>query len=487
MGFLLGFDFETVSTMKPPFDIAGDLDTPVSAFAKLAPFEPRFLLESVEGGERIGRYSFIGFGDVLQVRLDADGLTVGNERRPVPTSQAELLDGLRSALRTLPLPTPAPGLAPLPGQAPLLDQVPLAGGLVGFTSYDVVRFFERLPQRLAPLPGVPLLHYLAPRSLLVFDHVSRGIALLHAGSDAERESLRREVIRALHGAVPFIRSGGGFSAPMPALTRDQHIAGVLRAQEYIAAGDVYQLVLSSRFSGQHALDPFQVYRALRLINPSPYMYFCRLGALTVVGSSPEALVKLNRGQAELRPIAGTRPRADDPQLDARLEAELRADSKENAEHVMLVDLARNDLGRVACAGSVRVEPYRSIERYSHVMHMVSGVRGVLAPQRDAFDLFAATFPAGTLVGAPKVRAMEIIEELEPVRRGLYGGTVGYFGAHGDMDQAITIRTLVFHNDEYSYQAGGGIVADSIPAAEHDEVLAKSAALRGALKLAEEGL
>ncbi len=461
--------------MKPPFDIAGDFDTPVSAFAKLAPFEPRFLLESVEGGERLGRYSFIGFGDVLQVRLDEQVFVLGEERRAVPRTQAELLDGLRAALRRLPLPTPA------------LGQVPLAGGLVGFTSYDVVRFFERLPQRLPVLTGVPLLHYVAPRSLLVFDHVSRGIALLHAGSDAERESLRREVIRALRGAVPFIRSGGGFSAPTPALTRDDYIAGVLRAQEYIAAGDVYQLVLSSRFAGRHALDPFQVYRALRLINPSPYMYFCRLGALTVVGSSPEALVKLNRGHAELRPIAGTRPRNDEPEVDARLEAELRADIKENAEHVMLVDLARNDLGRVACAGSVRVEPYRSIERYSHVMHIVSGVRGELASERDAFDLFAATFPAGTLVGAPKVRAMEIIEELEPVRRGLYGGTIGYFGAQGDMDQAITIRTLVFHGDEFSYQAGAGLVADSKPAAEHDEVLAKSAALLGALKLAEEGL
>ena len=461
--------------MKPPFDIAGDFDTPVSAFAKLAPFEPRFLLESVEGGERIARYSFIGFGDVLQVRLDEHGFQLGEERRGVPRTQAELLDGLRAALRALPLPTPT------------LGQVPLAGGLVGFTSYDVVRFIERLPQRLAALPGVPLLHYLAPRSLLVFDHVSRGIALLHAGSEAERASLRREVIRALRGAVPFIRSGGGFSVPTPALTRDEYIAGVQRAQEYIGAGDVYQLVLSSRFAGRHALDPFQVYRALRLINPSPYMYFCRLGALTVVGSSPEALVKLNRGQAELRPIAGTRPRADEPQADARLEAELRADTKENAEHVMLVDLARNDLGRVACAGSVRVEPYRSIERYSHVMHIVSGVRGELAPGRDAFDLFAATFPAGTLVGAPKVRAMEIIEELEPVRRGLYGGTIGYFGAQGDMDQAITIRTLVFHNDEYSYQAGAGIVADSVPEAEHDEVLAKSGAMVRALALAEEGL
>jgi anthranilate synthase component 1 len=461
--------------MKPPFDIAGDLDTPVSAFAKLAPLQPRFLLESVEGGERLGRYSFIGFGDALQVRLDERGFQLGDERRPVPHTRDELLKGLRDALGRVPVPLPA------------LGQVPLAGGLVGFTSYDVVRFFERLPQRARPLIGVPLLHYVAPRSLLVFDHVSRGIALLHAGSDAERAAVRREVIQALQGSVPRIAGSGSFALPTPSLTRDQHMSGVRRAQEYIAAGDVYQLVLASRFVGQHALDPFQVYRALRLINPSPYMFFCRLGDLTVVGSSPEALVKLKGAQAELRPIAGTRPRSEDAAQDTQFEADLLADTKENAEHVMLVDLARNDLGRVARAGSVRVDPYRIIERYSHVMHIVSGVRGELAAGRDAFDLFAATFPAGTLVGAPKVRAMEIIEELEPVRRGLYGGTVGYFGAQGDMDQAITIRTLVFHGDEYSYQAGGGLVADSVPAAEHDELLAKSAALRRALQMAEAGL
>ena len=409
------------------------------------------------------------------MRLDSSGFQIGAERHGLPRNSNELLDRLRTALSQVPVPRSEFG------------QVPLAGGLVGCTAYDVVRFFERLPQRLPVLAGVPLLHYVAPRSLLVFDHVSRGIALLHAGSDVERESLRREVVRALRGAVPTIATSSGFSAPEPALARADYISGVRRAQEYIAAGDVYQLVLASRFGGRHGLDPFQAYRALRLINPSPYMYFCRLGDLTVVGSSPEALVKLNGRAAQLRPIAGTRPRHEDATRDLQLETELRADAKENAEHVMLVDLARNDLGRVARAGSVRVEPYRSIERYSHVMHIVSGVSGELAPQRDAFDLFAATFPAGTLVGAPKVRAMEIIEELEPVRRGLYGGTVGYFGAHGAMDQAITIRTLVFHGDEYSYQAGAGIVADSQPAAEHDEVLAKSAALLRALKLAEAGL
>jgi anthranilate synthase component 1 len=331
------------------------------------------------------------------------------------------------------------------------------------------------------------LHYVAPRSLLVFDHLTRSIALLHAGSDAERAALRREIIQALRGGLPGAPRPGRYQQPTPSMTRDQYIAGVKRVQEYIAAGDVYQLVLASRFSGKHQLDPFQAYRALRLINPSPYMYYCALGDITVVGSSPEALVKLSGGHAQLRPIAGTRPRSDDAAVDVARETELRADPKENAEHVMLVDLARNDLGRVALAGSVHVDPYRHIERYSHVMHIVSGVKGRLAAGKDAFDLFAATFPAGTLVGAPKVRAMQIIDELEPVGRALYGGTVGYFGAHGDMDQAITIRTLVFHGDEYSFQAGAGIVADSVPEAEHDEVLAKSGAMVRALALAEEGL
>ena len=461
--------------MQPPFDITGDLDTPVSAFMKLASFAPRFLLESVEGGERLGRYSFIGFGDGLEVRLDESGLSVGGRHGPVPSSAGELLEALRAALRAAPRPQPD-----IPG-------VPLAGGLVGYAAYDVVRHFERLPQRAGHASGVPALHYVAPRSLLVFDHLTRSIALLHAGSESERAALRREIIRALRGGLPVAPRPGRYQKPTPSMTRDQYIAGVRRTQEYIAAGDVYQLVLASRFSGRHELDPFQVYRALRLINPSPYMYYCALGDITVVGSSPEALVKLNAGHAQLRPIAGTRPRSDDVNVDVVRENELRADPKENAEHVMLVDLARNDLGRVAAAGSVHVDPYRHIERYSHVMHIVSGVKGRLAPGKDAFDLFAAAFPAGTLVGAPKVRAMQIIDELEPVSRGLYGGTVGYFGARGDMDHAITIRTLVFKGDEYSYQAGAGIVADSVPQTEHEEVLAKSGAMARALELAQEGL
>jgi anthranilate synthase component 1 len=461
--------------MKPPFDIAADLDTPVSAYLKLAPFRPRFLLESVEGGERLARYSFIGFGDCLEVKIDAQGLHVDGVRSPRPRTRDEFLAALRAALARAPQPKPD-----VPG-------VPLSGGLVGYTAYDAVRYFERVPGRSLDATQTPHAHYVAPRSLLVFDHLTRGVALLHDGSDAERATLRRDVIRALRGPVPTILTPGSFSAGTPSLSVDAHAHGVRRAQEYIASGDVYQLVLASRFEGRHSLAPFEVYRALRLLNPSPYMYFCELGDITVVGSSPEALVKCHDGHAQLRPIAGSRPRGADEAHDAALQAELLADPKENAEHVMLVDLARNDLGRVATAGSVRVDPYRVIERYSHIMHIVSGVKGELAPGRDSFDLFAATFPAGTLVGAPKVRAMEIIDELEPVGRQLYGGTVGYFGRHGDMDQAITIRTLVFRGDQYSYQAGGGIVADSAPMAEYDEVMAKSAVLRRALELAAQGL
>jgi anthranilate synthase component I len=461
--------------MKPPFDIAADLDTPVSAYLKLAPFRPRFLLESVEGGERLARYSFIGFGDCLEVQIDAQGVNVGGVHAPRPKNKQEFLGVLRGALTLAPSPNPK-----IPG-------VPLLGGLVGYTAYDAVRYFERLPGRSLDTTEAPHAHYVAPKSLLVFDHLTRGVALLHDGTEADRQALRRDVIQALRGGVPTMLAPGKFSKASPSLTEEAHASRVRRAQEYIASGDVYQLVLASRFEGRHTLAPFEAYRALRLLNPSPYMFFCELGDITVVGSSPEALVKCHEGQAQLRPIAGSRPRGADEARDAALEAELLGDPKENAEHVMLVDLARNDLGRVAVAGSVSVDPYRVIERYSHVMHIVSGVKGRLVTGQDAFDLFAATFPAGTLVGAPKVRAMELIDELEPVARQLYGGTVGYFGQRGDMDQAITIRTLVFRGDTYSYQAGGGIVADSSPKAEYAELLAKSAVLRRALELAAEGL
>jgi len=453
--------------MQSPFDISADLDTPVSAYMKLAPFGPRFLLESVEGAERLGRYSFIGFGDALTVRLDREGLHYAGRTRPV---NGDLLPALREAMDC------APTLAPEAG-------LPFDGGLVGIAAYDIVRHFERVPGARRDFPeGL----WVAPQSLLVFDHLTRRAALLHAGDEQERVALRREVVQALAGGVPF-RRPGRHAAPTASMSEAEFIRAVGQAKDNITAGDVFQLVLSVRFSGRSDLSPFEAYRALRLLNPSPYMYFLELDGLSVAGSSPEALVKLDGRQAALRPIAGTRPRGQTPEEDRAREAELLADPKELAEHVMLVDLARNDLGRVAVPGSIRVEPSCSIERYSHVMHIVSGVKGELEAGRDAFDLFAATFPAGTLVGAPKVRAMELIEDYEPAGRGLYAGTVGYFAKRGGMDQAIAIRTLAFQGDEYSFQAGAGIVADSVPESEYREVLAKSAILRRALQMAEDGL
>jgi anthranilate synthase component I len=456
----------TGGAMRTEFDIPADLHTPVSAYLRLAPLRPRFLLESVESGH-LGRYSFIGFGEAARVVIGADGVLLDGE-----VISEDVLIGLRRAL----------GCVPVCG--PAVDGQPFFGGLVGVSAFDLAR-------RLYPLPvsagtgedGC----YLAPASVLVFDHLTRRTALLHAGPEEDRQALRREVTAALRGPVETPPPSGGHSPPEPSMTEHEFAAGVETIHGHITAGDVYQLVLSIRFDGETDLDPFTVYRALRLLNPSPYMYYLDFGDRQVVGSSPEALVRLTGDNAELRPIAGTRPRGRDEAEDAGLERELLADPKESAEHVMLVDLARNDLGRAAAAGSVKVDPYRTIERYSHVMHMVSGVTGTLRPELDAFDLFAATFPAGTVTGAPKLRAIQLIDQLEPVPRGLYSGSVGYFGHGGAMDQAITIRTIVFEDGRYSYQTGAGIVADSDPAREHDEVFSKAAALEAALRVAEEGL
>ena len=459
--------------MESAFDIAADLDTPVSAYLKLAPFRPRFLLESVEGGERLARYSFVGFGEADEFRLIGDRCVINGETQAAPTSLEELGDLLRTALARSPRPRPE-----IPG-------VPFLGGLVGSTAFEMNRRFDR-GNRVEQSDGLDAV-YLAPEAVLVFDHLTRRAALLHDGSDAEHAALRKEIVGALRGPLPARPAITPHATPITSLDRTSFCTSVETVKEYIRAGDVYQLVLSICFTGACDVPPFEVYRALRLLNPSPYMYFCDFGDLAVVGSSPEALVRLHGREASLRPIAGTRPRGATQVEDTALEEELLADPKENAEHIMLVDLARNDLGRAAVPGTIQVDPYRSIERYSHVMHMVSGVQGVLRPDKDAFDLFAASFPAGTVVGAPKIRALEIIEELEPKPRGVYAGTVGYFGRGGSMDQAIAIRTLVFQDGSYAYQAGAGIVADSVPEREHAEVLAKSAALEAALSLAEEGL
>lgn len=463
--------------MQDPFDIAADLDTPVSTYLKLHTLRPRFLLESVEGGTHLARYSFLGFGEGLEFRLDKDGIRYSDVVQDFPSSQQELLDTLRAALKLT------------PQLKPEVEGLPFSGGFVGNAAYDLVRCFERLE---SPPPGdqdsdTPLAAYMATESMLVFDHLTHRMALLHSGDESQREALRDQIRELLAGPLPAPPANASYTQAKDSLSKTEFMTAVEESKQYIEQGDVYQLVLSVRFSGEHELDPFQVYRALRLLNPSPYMYFCDLDDLQIVGSSPEALVKMHKHNASLRPIAGTRPRGENQAEDLANETSLLADEKENAEHVMLVDLARNDLGRVAEGGSVYVEPYRSIERYSHVMHIVSGVQGKVSADKDAFDLFAATFPAGTLVGAPKVRAMELIDHFEPVRRGVYAGTVGYFANNGDMDQAIAIRTLVFKGDRYSYQAGAGIVADSVPEYEYNEVLAKSAILRKALALAEKGL
>ena len=461
--------------MQPPFDIAADLDTPVSAYLKLGELRPRFLLESVEGGERLALGGCLGFGDAIELCYDDAGLVVDGEQHPPPAGREDWLDALRAAL------------AKVPELAPRVDELPFHGGLVGVSGYDVVRLFERLPQKTRPQAGMPRAAFTAPSSLLVFDHLTRRVALLHAGSEAERAALRGEVIRLLRGPLPVRGNSLEVSAAVAGMSEDDYCDRVAACKDYIAAGDIYQIVISVLFRGRSNVPPFEVYRAMRLLNPSPYMFYFEFGDLKVVGSSPEALVRLSGRNASLRPIAGTLPRGATREEDEANAARLLADPKESAEHVMLVDLARNDLGRVAKPGSVHVDPYRSIERYSHVMHIVSGVKGELDARYDAFDLFAASFPAGTLVGAPKVRAMEIIEELEIGGRGLYAGTAGYFGAGGNMDQAITIRTLVFNGDEYSFQAGAGIVADSVPEREYHEVLAKSAILRRALEIAGDGL
>ena len=463
--------------MNKYFDIAMDTETPASAFIKLKSLKPCFLLESIEQGVDQSRYSFLGLGvsDVVQVK---SGLfSVNGTALDAPQTLGEMMDLFRSTLDEIPT------------LKPRISHIPFSGGLVGFSSYDMVRFFEHLPvpQHKKGILNPPDCAYLSPTSLLVFDHEKNSIAVLHSGTEEERLELEANIVNLLKLEPTELNQNVSYSQPIPNIEPEIFYKAVEKAKHHIYEGDIFQIVLSIAFSGDYDLDPFDVYRAMRLVNPSPYMFFCDIDGFQVVGSSPEALVRLSNNTASLRPIAGTRPRGKTPEDDLANEQSLLADDKEIAEHVMLVDLARNDLGRVAQQGTINVNPYQSIERYSHVMHIVSGVQGILDKDKDAFDLFAAAFPAGTLVGAPKVRAMELIDEIEPSLRGVYGGTVGYFANNGDMDQAIAIRTIVFSKGRYCFQAGAGIVADSVPETEFDEVMAKSEILRTALKMVKEGV
>src|SRR5438034_3573210 len=465
-------------------EILADLETPVSAFLKVHRGSYGFLLESVEGGEQWGRYSFLGTDPARIFRVRGREVVIEEPGGPILREETDDPMGVLKRLLAAYRPVVIPGLPRF------------SGGAVGAIGYDMVRSFERLPGRADDDLGLPEACLLLTESLLVFDNVAQKIKLisnvrLGEGEDPEKAydaALARidELIarlacapvepRRVEAAPGEIRSN---------FTQAGYERIVERAKEYIRAGDVIQVVLAQRFELGLAAAPLNVYRCLRTVNPSPYMFFLDLGDHALAGASPEVMVRVEDGEVTVRPIAGTRPRGTVERDDARLAAELMSDPKERAEHVMLLDLGRNDVGRVAGTGTVQATESFVIERYSHVMHLVSNVRAKLAAGRDCFDAFRATFPAGTLTGAPKIRAMEIIEELEPVRRGLYGGAVGYFAFSGAMDTAITIRTALVKGGRVYIQAGAGIVADSDPEAEHRECVNKARAMIQAVRLAEQ--
>lgn len=468
-------------------EILADMETPVSAFKKIDNGKTSFLLESIEGGEKWARYSFLGSGPGRLFRSRG--------------RHFEILDGehlIEAGESADPMAELKRFLAPYrPVQLSALPR--FFGGAVGYLGYDMVRFIERLPTTRPAEIGAWDSCFLLTGTLLIFDNMRQKIKVLcnvHIGDDEDPAAAYRRGVAAVDGLIERLRMP--LPAPHPAqtsaagelaanFTPEGFRQSVERCKEYVRAGDVIQVVLSQRFSGPLTAEPFDIYRALRTINPSPYMFFLRFGDTLVIGASPEVLVRKEGDHVEVRPIAGTRPRGATADEDSRLEQDLLADPKECAEHIMLVDLGRNDLGRVCRTGTVEVSELMVVERYSHVMHIVSNVRGLLAGGRDAFDVFRATFPAGTLSGAPKIRAMQIIDELEPVRREIYGGAVGYFSYSGNMDMAIAIRTLVVQGERIYLQAGAGIVADSDPQAEYQETLNKAMGVRRALDMAQGGL
>jgi anthranilate synthase component 1 len=482
-------------------EILADLETPVSAFLKLRAASEgyAFLLESVAGGENIARYSYLAVNPYK---------TVSSKGRTITIKEG-------AATRTIELPADEDPLHELKRQLAAYQFVPLpgwerfCGGAVGYLGYDMVRFFEDLPDTNPDDLDLPESQFMFAGTIVIFDHVMHRVRVMaHAeiGDDPQTaywDAVQRidEVVRVLTGPLPAgveagVGRGSGHrprqipddpSALPSTMTKARHREAMLKAKEYIAAGDAIQVVLAHRLQAQVQGDPFDLYRALRAINPSPYMFYLSFDDLKIIGASPEILVTEDAGHVVTRPIAGTRRRGKTAEDDAALEAELLADEKERAEHIMLVDLHRNDIGRVCEPGTVQVDSLMTVERYSHVMHIVSNVIGKLRADKDQFDVLRATFPAGTVSGAPKIRAMEIIEELEPVRRGPYAGAVGYFSFSGSMDTCITLRTMVVKDNTCYFQAGGGIVADSEPEAEYNETLMKMGALLDAARMAEQGL
>lgn len=466
--------------------LAADLETPVGAFLRLAQEEKSaFLLESVEGGERIGRWTFMGVRPrrTLEARNGELTVTVGRHskrQRGDVFAMFEAMLGERKVAEVAGLP-------------------PFTAGAVGVLAYDAVRQLEKLPQRAKNELKAPDALLMFFEEMVAFDHVKKEMVLVaHAEVAGKNEKELRKAYDAadrqldaleqrLERALPKQKKSRalGEAKVKPRTKKADFLRAVARAKEYIAAGDVFQVVLSQRFDVRPEVDPFEVYRALRTVNPSPYLYFLRMGDRVVLGSSPEMLVRVTGRRVEYRPIAGTRPRSEDEREDARRAEEMRHDEKEVAEHVMLVDLGRNDVGRVSEYGSVKVKELMSVERYSHVMHLVSSIEGTLRPELSAVDALKACFPAGTLSGAPKVRAMEIIEELEPVRRGIYGGAVLYADARGNLDSCIAIRSMYMDGADGYVQAGAGIVADSVPELEFEECGNKARAVLRAVEVARQ--
>ena len=472
-------------------EVLADMETPVSAFRKIAGSRANsFLLESVEGGERLARYSFLGSDPYLVFRSKGDTATITEGEAAETIS---LRAGERDPLHVL---------------KEILDRYtyvsspelpPFVGGAVGMIGYDTVRFFEKLPTLAKDDLGLDDCIFLFTDTLLVFDNVKHKVLALcnaHVGTDpgaaydaaaCKVDELLGRLEKPLPAMATTIKSRGKGDFT-PNRSEEDYLAAVLRAKEYIAAGDTFQAQIGRRLEKTLAADPFDVYRALRSINPSPYMFYLDFGDTKLVGASPEILVGEQNGKITVRPIAGSRHgRGATPAEDDAIAADLLSDEKERAEHIMLVDLARNDVGRVSQYGTVCVDELMVVEKYSHVMHIVSEVTGTLRPGLDQFDVLRASFPAGTLTGAPKVRTMEIIEELEPTRRGHYGGGIGYFSFSGNMDTAITIRTALVKNGTIYIQAAGGVVADSVPEYEYRETQAKMRALTRAVEWAEAGL
>ena len=469
-------------------ELVADLLTPVSAFLRIAEHSDyAFLLESVEGGEHVGRYSFLGKDPFVLIRA-RDGKTIVERAGVVTEKPEQFVHVLRRMMADF--------------SSPFVPELPrFTGGAVGYFSYDTAAWFEPVTLQADGQPDTDLRDeagFMIFDTVLAFDHVQHRILIianaritpdddleaLYQFACTKIDFLERELRRDLSHPLPKPGNSIEVTSNVP---RDRFLEMVKTAKEYIAAGDIYQVVLSQRFEAQISADPFTVYRALRHVNPSPYMYFLRMGKVSIVGSSPEMLVRVEGGMAQTHPIAGTRPRGKTDEEDTRLAEELKRNEKERSEHVMLVDLGRNDLGRVSQFGTVRVPQFMGLEKYSHVMHLVSIVEGKLADDQDRLDALVACFPAGTVSGAPKVRAMEIIAELEPDRRGIYAGAVGYLDFAGNLDFCITIRTLVITGGRAMVQAGAGIVADSNPSAEYQETRDKARALIRALELAQEGL